>query len=170
MFGCPGSSLLRTGFAASRDCSSLSARASHYRGFSRWGAQALATQSSVVAVLALSNCGLPTLECGLQQLWWTRFVAPGHVGSSWTRDRACVPYMGRRISIHCTTREVLWASFFELKKFINVTNILHVKYISAAFVNTSLPLVWLRVPTVCGCDIPLFECTLIYFTSPQVNI
>lgn len=66
MFGCPGSSLLRTGFAASRDCSSLSARASDYRGFSRRGAQALATRASVVAVLALSTCGLRSLECGLQ--------------------------------------------------------------------------------------------------------
>lgn len=44
------------------------------------------------------------------------------------------------------------------------------KYISTEFLNTSLPLVWLRVPTVCGRDIPLVECTLIYFTSSQVNI
>lgn len=66
MFGCPGSSLLCTGFAASRDCSSLSARASDYRGFFRRGAQALATRASVVAVLALSTYGLRSLECGLQ--------------------------------------------------------------------------------------------------------
>ena len=65
MFGCPGSSLLLTSLAASRDCSSLSVQASHYRGFSRCGAQALATRASVVAVLALSTCGLRSLECGL---------------------------------------------------------------------------------------------------------
>ena len=28
-----------------------------------------------------------------------------HVGSSWTRDRTCVPCIGRRILIHCATRE-----------------------------------------------------------------
>ena len=39
-------------------------------------------------------------------------VAPGlfavlHVGSSWTRDRTCVPCIGRWILIHCTIREFL---------------------------------------------------------------
>ena len=32
---------------------------------------------------------------GLQQLWHTGLVAPQHVGSSWTRDRNCVPCIGR---------------------------------------------------------------------------
>ena len=34
-------------------------------------------------------------------------VAPWYVGCSWTRDRTCVPCIGRQILIHCTTREVL---------------------------------------------------------------
>ena len=34
-------------------------------------------------------------------------VAPRYVGSSWTRDRTCVPVTGKWIPIHSTTREVL---------------------------------------------------------------
>ena len=34
-------------------------------------------------------------------------VAQRHVGYSWTRDATCDPYTGRRILIHCSTREVL---------------------------------------------------------------
>ena len=36
-------------------------------------------------------------ETGLQQLWHTGLVAPLHVGSSWTRDQARVPCIGRWI-------------------------------------------------------------------------
>ena len=32
-------------------------------------------------------------------------VAPGHVESSWPNDRTHVPYIGRKILIHCTTKE-----------------------------------------------------------------
>ena len=32
-------------------------------------------------------------------------VAPRHVGSSLTRDRTCVPCIGRQTPIHCATRE-----------------------------------------------------------------
>ena len=35
-------------------------------------------------------------------------IAPWHVGSSWIRDWIHVPYIGRRILNHCTTREVPW--------------------------------------------------------------
>ena len=45
------------------------------------------------------SCGARALSSRAQQLWHTGSVAPGHVGSSQTRDRTCVPY--------CTTREVL---------------------------------------------------------------
>ena len=34
-------------------------------------------------------------------------VALQRVESSWTRDQTCVPCIGRRIPIHCTTGEVL---------------------------------------------------------------
>ena len=43
---------------------------------------------------------------GLQQLWCLHLVALWHTGSSWTRDHICVPYIGRWILNHCTTREV----------------------------------------------------------------
>ena len=39
-------------------------------------------------------------------MWCTDLVAPQHVGSSWTRDRTCVPCIGRQILNHCANREV----------------------------------------------------------------
>ena len=41
-----------------------------------------------------------------QQLWRMGLVALWHVGSSRTRARTHVPYIGRRILNHCATREV----------------------------------------------------------------
>ena len=63
------------------------ARASHYRGLSRCGAQAPDAQA--------------------QQLWLTGLVAPRHAGSSQTRARTRVPRIGRQILNHCATREAL---------------------------------------------------------------
>ena len=40
-----------------------------------------------------------------QELWRTGLVALQHVGSSQTRARTHVPYIGRQILNHCTTRE-----------------------------------------------------------------
>ena len=37
-------------------------------------------------------------------------AAPWHVGSSWTRDRTCVPCIGRQILNHWTIREVPMSS------------------------------------------------------------
>ena len=65
--------------------SNCGVRVSHYSGFSR-RAQALGHAGSVVEVL------------GLIALW--------HVGSSQTRDWTYVPYIGRGILNHWTTREV----------------------------------------------------------------
>ena len=39
-----------------------------------------------------SSCGMRA-----QELWLTGLVAPWHVGSSQTRDRTCVPCIGRQI-------------------------------------------------------------------------
>ena len=61
------------------------ARAFHYRGPSRCGAQAPDVQA--------------------QQLWHTGPAAPCHVGSSQTRARTRVPCIGRQILNHCATRE-----------------------------------------------------------------
>ena len=41
-----------------------------------------------------------------QQLQSTGLVAPGHVGSSWTRDQTLHHCIGRWIPDHYTTREV----------------------------------------------------------------
>ena len=46
-----------------------------------------------------------------QDLWDTDLIAPQHVGSSWTRDRTCVPYVDRRILNYWTTREALVGVF-----------------------------------------------------------
>ena len=63
------------------------------------GARALGVWASVVVARGLSSCGS-------RALWRTGLVAPWHVGSSWTRDRTCVPCIDRRILNHCATREV----------------------------------------------------------------
>ena len=49
-----------------------------------------------------------------QQLWYPGLAAPQHVGSSQTRDQTHVSCIGRRILIHCTTREAryIFISFF----------------------------------------------------------
>ena len=41
-----------------------------------------------------------------------RLSSPRHVTSSPTRDRTCVPWVGRQILIHCTTREDLKTFFW----------------------------------------------------------
>ena len=62
-------------------------RASHCRGLSRCGAQALDAQA--------------------QRPWLTGLAAPRHVGSSQTGARTCVPWISRRALNHCATREAL---------------------------------------------------------------
>jgi len=56
--------------------------------------QPLGAWASVVAAHRLSSCGAQAL------------VALWHVESSWTGNQTRVPYIGRQILIHCTTREV----------------------------------------------------------------
>ena len=82
------------------------ARASHCSGFSL-------LQSTGSRHVGFSSCGArasvvvaPGSRAQAQQLWRTGLVAPWHVGSSQTRDRAHVPCIGRQILNHCTTREV----------------------------------------------------------------
>ena len=80
--------------AASWDYSSLQCL-----GFSwRW---LLLLQSTGSRRAGFSSCGTQA-----QQFWRTGLVALRHAGSSRTRDRTCVPCIGRRILNHCTTREV----------------------------------------------------------------
>ena len=73
----------------------------------------------------------PTLCCkGL--------VAPRHVGSSWVRDRPRIPFIGRRILIHCVTREALHfcLSFSpDLRKRTFIHSFFHTKCISYGLVH-----------------------------------
>ena len=48
------------------------------------------------------------------------WVAPQHVESSWIRDRALVPCIGRWILNHWTTREVLSGHFCKSRRFISL--------------------------------------------------
>ena len=80
-------------------------------GFSlRWLLLLWSTGSRCVG---FSSCGMRAQQLWLagsrvqaQQLWCTGLVALWHVGSSRTRDRTCVPCIGRWIPNHCTTTEV----------------------------------------------------------------
>ena len=109
IFGCVGSSLLRTGFlqlwrvGATLHCG---AWASHCGGLSCCRAQALGVRASVVAACGLQQLWLVGSRAQAQQLWRTGLVAPRHVGSSRTRDRTRVSCIGRQILNHCATREV----------------------------------------------------------------
>ena len=54
----------------------------------------------------------PVVEQRLQGVWALGIVAyrlscSTVWESSWIRHGACVPYIGKKIPIHCTTREVL---------------------------------------------------------------
>ena len=62
----------------------LLAWASHRGGFFHFGSPALEHSSVVVA---------------------QRLGGSAHVGPSWTRDQTCVPFTGRQILYHWTTRE-----------------------------------------------------------------
>ena len=89
IFGCSGSSLPHRVFSC------CSAQASHCSG---------------------SSCSEHWLQVPrLPQLWLMGSAAPQHVGSSWTRARPRVPYMGRWILNHWATREVQESYYFECK-------------------------------------------------------
>ena len=72
------------------------ARASHYRGLSRCGAQAPDAQA--------------------QQLWLMGPAALQHVGSSQTRAGIRVPCIGRQTLNRCATREAHPLLFFKSKE------------------------------------------------------
>ena len=88
IYGCVGSSFLCEGSLQLWQAGTTlhrGARAPHYRGLSRHGAQAPDAQA--------------------QQLWLTGPAAPRLVGSSQTGARTHVPCIGRQILNHCATRE-----------------------------------------------------------------
>ena len=54
------------------------------------------------------HVGFSSCSMWAQQLWHKGLVTPQHVGSSQTRDRTCVPCIGRQILNHHATREIPW--------------------------------------------------------------
>ena len=100
--------------AASGDSSAL-----RCAGFSlRW---LLLLQTTGSRHPGFSSCGTRAQQLWLmgsrvhaQQLWCIGLVAPRHVGSSRTRVQTHVPYIGRWILNHYTTREVP-IYFFKLR-------------------------------------------------------
>ena len=75
-------------------------RPSHCSSFS-CRARALGIQASVVVGQKLSSFSGRAWE-----LWLSGLAASQRVGSSWTKDQTRVPCAGRRILIHCVTRDV----------------------------------------------------------------
>ena len=98
IFGCVGSSLLCAGFLQLRPAGAslcCGAQASHCSGFSCWEARALGAWAQ-----QLWPAGS---RAQAQQLVAHRLSCS--VAPSRTRARTCVPYIGRRILNHCTTKE-----------------------------------------------------------------
>ena len=90
IYGCVGSLSLHVGFlqlwrvGATLRCS---AWASHRCAFLLWSTGS-------------RHAGFSSCSTRAQQLWRTGLVALWHVGSSWTRDRTCVPCIDRQILNH----------------------------------------------------------------------
>ena len=51
-----------------------------------------------------------------QELHNTGLATPRHMGSSRTRDRTCVPHLGRQILNHWATREVVYLTIWRALK------------------------------------------------------
>ena len=124
--GCVGPSFLCEGFLQLWQAGATlhrGARASHYRGLSRCGAQAPDAQA--------------------QQLWLTGPFAPWHVGSSQTRARTRVSCIGRQILNHCATRE---APSHELFRSIDCLNFQIMKNFRFLFWNSPNVSFLIRAP------------------------
>ena len=70
---------------------------------SRWGL--LSTVVLGLPLPGVSHCRPQDSAAWAQQFWHMGFVAPRHMGSSWTRDRTGVPCIARQILYLWTTRE-----------------------------------------------------------------
>ena len=64
-------------------------------------------------LLVLWSRGFSSYGTRAQYFWLEGLVAPWHLESSWTRNWTRVPWIGRRIPIHCTTRQVLFHICFK---------------------------------------------------------
>ena len=94
---------------------------------------------------ALEHVGFSNCRTWPQQLWHTGLVAPRHVGSSRIRDRTHVPWTGRWILNHWTTREIPGCEFYDFNIFSFSNNITLGKCqsvlweVSVVFVKYSTP-------------------------------
>ena len=90
-------------FVAARGLSLVTAS----RGYSSLRCAGFSLQQLLLLRSTGSRCvGFSSCGTWAQQLWHMALVAPRHVGPSRTRDRTCVPCIGRRILNYCATREV----------------------------------------------------------------
>ena len=116
IFGCAGSSspcwhflyLWQEVASASPLCCGV--WPSHCAGFRCCGARALGSRASVAVSHGLVS-QLPGSRAQTQRLWSMGLVAPRHVGSSRTRDRAHIPCIGRWILHPWATRKAPWHNF-----------------------------------------------------------
>ena len=99
LLGCTGSFLLPIGTSAFSCCSEQGLLFVVVRGL-------LIVVASLVAGHRLQMHGLQELQHPGSTA--EASVALQLVEFSWTRDQTCIPCIGRRIPIHCTTKEVLF--------------------------------------------------------------
>ena len=95
--------------------SSCGAWASHCGGFSGCGARFLGCVSFRNCSSWAQQLRLMAPRARAQQLWCSGLAAPRHVGSSRSRDRTCVSWIGRQILSHWTTRQVQFFYSFKLE-------------------------------------------------------
>ena len=94
-------------------CGGFSHGASHCGGFSR-GASHRSGRARALGWVGCSSCGPQVLEHGLSSCGTGASVVPWHVGSSWRRDRTCVPCIGRLILNHWIIRGASTFLFYPL--------------------------------------------------------
>ena len=111
--------------------SSCSAQASPCGGFSCCGPRALGVVGFHRCGLGAQYSQLPGLRPQDQYLWCSGFIAPSHVGSTWTNDPTCHPCTGRWI-LHWVTREVP-------KRFLNTKSILSKMGSKSLYISVSQP-------------------------------
>ena len=75
-------------------------------GYSSWQCPGVSWQWQFLLQSTGSKRGFNNFSSWAGSLRCSSFIAPRHVKSSQTRDRACVPYISRWVLIHCTTRGV----------------------------------------------------------------
>ena len=95
--GCTGSSLRHSDFLYTQQVGCIT---------DRCGAEATLWWLALLRSMGSRSSGFSSCSVWAQQFWHRSFVAQRHVGSSWTRDKICIPWTDRQILNHWTTWEV----------------------------------------------------------------